>query len=322
VGPVTVNGSAARVVLFTEVNSKFGMPFLEDLSLHPGITVVAVVTSPPGKLCNYYVGEPDPVDIAEYGRWLGVPVLRPRNVNDDQVVAALRSMAPDYLVIANYQQIFRDQLLDFPARAVVNFHPSPLPRYAGLAPFFWMTLAGERDSGVTALLTTRGIDDGPILAQRPVSFSGTETAGEVRDALFAESRKLLHDMIPRLVEGDLSGRPQDQRRRSYFSRPRPEDMTVEWSSPLEAILRVIRACSPQPGAAMSADGAVRILDARPVPGPPPRGGLGEITVDPDYGLVVGARDGRLQVTSLSWDPGAVNVPAGVLEQVRVAAALR
>lgn len=55
-----------------------------------------------------------------------------------------------------------------------------------------MALAGERDSGVTALLTTRAVDTGPVLAQRPAALSGTETSGQIRDALFAESRKLLH----------------------------------------------------------------------------------------------------------------------------------
>lgn len=318
---MTGTARTTRVALFTEVNSKFGMPFLGDLAVHPDITVAAVVTSPPGRLCDYYVGEPDPVDVAEYAQWLGVPVLRPRHVNDEQVVATLRSLAPDYLLIANYQQIFRDELLEVPTRAVVNFHPSPLPRYAGLAPFFWMALAAERESGVTALLTTRGIDTGPVLAQRPVALAGDETAGQIRDALFAESRELLHAMIPRLVTGDLSTTPQDARRRSYFSRPTPDDMTVRWSSPREAILRVIRACSPSPGAAISADGTTRILEARPVPGSPmARGRVGEMTVDPDYGLVIRCADGWLQVAGLSWDPRVADGPAEAFQPIRAAAA--
>lgn len=292
-----------RVALFTEVNSKYGLPFFEDLLIHRDIDLVAVVTSPEGKVCDYYVDEPDPVDIAERADWLGVPVLRPGRVNDPDVIATLRAAAPDYLIIANYQQIFRDELLEVPARATVNFHPSPLPRYAGLAPFFWMALAGERDSGVTALLTVRGVDAGPVLAQRPVRLSGTETSGQVRDALFSESRKLLHEMIPRLVAGDLRARPQDETKRTYFSKPRPEDLSIDWSWPVERVLRVIRACNPKPGAAVSADGMVRILAARPHPA---RAGApaepGTIIADPDYGLVIVCSDGWLQVTSLSWDP--------------------
>lgn len=179
-----------RVVLFSEVNSKFGMPFFEDLIIHSHVDVVAVVTSPEGWFCEYYVGEPDPVDIAERATWLGVPVVRPQRVNDPAVIATLRAGAPDYLIIANYQQIFHNDLLEVPAKATVNFHPSPLRRYAGLAPFFWMALAGERESGVTALLTTRGIDTGPVLAQREVRLAGTETAGRVRDALFARRRNV------------------------------------------------------------------------------------------------------------------------------------
>ena len=182
-----------------------------------------------------------------------------------------------------------------------------------------MALNGERDSGVTALLTTRGIDAGPVLAQRPVFFTGTETAGQVRDALFAESRKLLHDMIPRLVEGDLSGTPQDPRRRSYFSSPTPEDMTAQWSSPLETILRVVRACSPHPGAAISADRAVRILGAPPCRVRPAVAAWARSLRTPDYGLVISTREGMLQVTGLSWDPGAGNAHAELLNPAREAA---
>ena len=294
---------ATRVALFTEVNSKFGLPFFEDLVMHRDIDLVAVVTSPEGQLCDYYVGEPDPVDVAERANWLGVPVLRPRRVNDRAVIQALRAAAPDYLIIANYQQIFRDELLEVPVRATVNFHPSPLPRYAGLAPFFWMALAGERDSGVTALLTVRGVDAGPVLAQRPVPLSGTETSGQVRDALFGESRQLLHEMIPRLVAGDLRARPQDEAKRTYFSRPRRQDTSIDWSWPMEQVLRTIRACNPKPGAAVSADGAIRILAARPLPAlTGSRAAPGAITADPDYGLVISCSDGWLQVIALTWDP--------------------
>lgn len=127
------------------------------------------------------------VDLAAQADAASVPLLRPQSVNSSDTVVALKELDPDYLLIANFQQILCEPVLVVPRRAVVNFHPGPLPRYAGLAPFFWMARNGERDAGVTALITMPGIDDGPILAQRPVALTGTEAVGEIRDRLFAES---------------------------------------------------------------------------------------------------------------------------------------
>lgn len=296
----------ARVVLLSETNSKFGAPILSDLLAHPEIEVAAVVTRAPGVLCGYYLAEPDPVDLAAQAARARVRVLQPHSVNDPETVDALQRLAPDYLLIANFQQILREPVLAIPKKAVVNFHPGPLPRYAGLAPFFWMALNGERDAGVSALITTPGIDDGPVLAQRPVALDGIETAGQIRDRLFNESRELLHEVIPRLARGDLAAAPQDLSRRSYFSGPSPEDTTIDWSWPTERVLRIVRACNPQPGALVAADGsglrihAAQALGPKDSPDEPPVPGT--VRSDVRHGLNIACADGWIQVNQLSWYP--------------------
>lgn len=292
---------AARVVLLSEVNSKFGAPFLSDLIGHPAIEVVGLVTQPVGQLCTYYVGEPDPVDLSEQAAQAGLAVLRPADVNDEEVLGALRRLDPDYLVIANFQQILRQPLLDLPREAAINFHPSPLPRYAGLAPFFWMALHGEREGGVSAIITTTGIDEGPILASRRIPLTGRETAGEIRDGHFIESRRLLHDVIPRLVARDLETTPQDPAGRTYFSRPADGDMRLDWSWPVERIMRVVRACGPAPGALATTEcGLVRVHEARPWPSGIRATTPGRLAIQPSEGLVISCGDGWLQLVRLSW----------------------
>lgn len=100
-----------RVVLFTEANSKFGDPLLEDLLDHPDVDVAGVVTSPVGRLCEYYAGEKQPADVPARAGRCRVPVLRPVNVNAPDVVAAIVALQPGYLIIGNYQQILRKELL-------------------------------------------------------------------------------------------------------------------------------------------------------------------------------------------------------------------
>ncbi|MDT7953712.1 MAG: formyltransferase family protein [Acetobacteraceae bacterium] len=251
-----------RVVLFTEVNSKFGAPFLEILTTDPRCTVAALVTSPPGKLCDYYVGEPNQVDVEALARGRDLQVHRPGSVNDPDFITELRGVQADYHVIANFQQIFKPVLLAVPGTATVNFHPAPLPRYAGLAPFFWMAKHGEQQGGTSALLVEPTIDTGPLLAQRQIALTGTETAGEIRDRHFAASVDLLRELLPRLAARELAARAQDLTRRSYYGNPGPDDRRVDWKDDTETIQRTIRACLPQPGAdAILRGDPIRIFSA-------------------------------------------------------------
>lgn len=290
-----------RVVLFTEANSKFGDPLLEDLLDHPDVDVAGVVTSPVGRLCEYYAGEKQPADVPARAGRCRVPVLRPVNVNAPDVVAAIVALQPDYLIIGNYQQILRKELLRTPQVAVINFHPSPLPRYAGLAPFFWMAMHGERDAGVSAVVTAEGIDAGPILAQRPVRLSGTETCGQIRDVLFSESQSLWRSMIPRLVQRDLRATPQDPDLRTYFSAPSDADRTLEWNQAGSDILGKIRACSPVPGA-MVADWPpeIRVYAAAAVSfGKVPLARPGTVITRPGHGILIACTDCWIRLVTIA-----------------------
>src|SRR5262245_6952228 len=71
------------------------------------------------------------------------PVLQPERVN--KAATSLAVFDADYFIIANYQQILARQVFDLPRRFTINFHPSLLPAYAGLWPFFWMAQNHERE---------------------------------------------------------------------------------------------------------------------------------------------------------------------------------
>jgi methionyl-tRNA formyltransferase len=245
VGEVT----GIRVVLLSETNSKFGAPVLRRLMEYPGVEVVGVLTRAPGVLCDYYLDDPDPVDIAELAEAAGLPVLRPVRVNDPDVVDRLRSLAPDFLFIANYRQILRAPILSVPAVGTVNLHPGPLPRYAGLAPFFWMAKNGEREGGTSMVWTTTEIDGGPLIAQRKVVLNGTETAARIMDLHFQASWQLMDDVLPSMVVGSFQVIPQDDGERTYFGQPQAADTTIDWTESTETILRTVRASSAMAGAA-------------------------------------------------------------------------
>lgn len=274
------------------------------------MSLVGLVSSPEGRRCSYFVDDPEQVDLATQARQLGVPGFRPRNVNDPELLGELAKLAPDYFIVGNYQQILKPSLLAVPTVTSINFHPSPLPRYAGLAPFFWMAKHGERHSGVTALEVTPGIDDGPIVMQRPVELSGTETALDIRMSHEQENVDMLAQLIPRLASHSYETVPQDLRMRSYFGRPSDDDYLIDFAGPAENALRTIRAGYRSPGAYARTDDGERvvILSARlsetPGNGHPREPG---VVRHSDEGVLVGTPDGWLRL--LSVDSGGQEVPA-------------
>ncbi|GLZ78583.1 methionyl-tRNA formyltransferase [Actinorhabdospora filicis] len=254
-----------RVVLFSEINSKLGSPFLSLLSGHPMAELIALVTSPPGRRCSYFVHDERQVDLEAQARGLGVPVLRPRRVNEPEAVAALRALRADYFIVGNFQQILSPELLAVPAVTCVNFHPSPLPRYAGLAPFYWMVRHGERDGAVTAIEMAPGPDTGAIIRQNPMPLTGAETALELRTAQERENSLMLLELIPQLRDRSFSTVAQDLSRRTYFGRPGAGDYQLDFTRDAVTVERAVRAGYRHPGAHTARPDGSRlvILSAEP-----------------------------------------------------------
>jgi methionyl-tRNA formyltransferase len=207
------------IVLFSETNSAFGEPILQRLLAAEGIELAAVVVREPGHLCDYYLKDPVQVDLAATAEAAGVRVLRPARVNAPPVIAELRKLQPDYFVVANYQQILKDLLLSVPTVDTINFHPSPLPRYAGLAPFYWMSVNHETAGGVSAVKMTRGLDDGPILAQQLLRLTGRETPEQIRASHFEASWRLFDLVLPTLIDRTYCCVAQNLESRTYYSNP-------------------------------------------------------------------------------------------------------
>ncbi|MEO2215737.1 formyltransferase family protein [Chromobacterium vaccinii] len=247
-----------RVVLFSEVNSKLGAPFLSILWAHPQVKLLALVTSQPGRSCTYFHEDKEQVDLERQAQVLGVPVLRPHKVNETHVVDQLKKLNADFFIVGNFQQKLGRELLDIPKVMAINFHPSPLPRYAGLAPFYWMSRNGETKGGVSAIKMDEGLDTGPIILQRDMPLSGFETAIELRGSQENENVFMLWELVPKMLSGDLECKSQYFEQRTYFGRPSDDDYCLDFTQSSKQVIQCVRAGYRYPGAYIIIDGAKRL----------------------------------------------------------------
>ena len=84
-------------------------------------------------------------------------IIKPERVNDDEPMARVRAWRPDVVAVVAFGQILKKPLLDLPPRGCVNCHFSLLPKYRGSAPINWAIIEGETVTGVTTMMTDKGL---------------------------------------------------------------------------------------------------------------------------------------------------------------------
>lgn len=178
----------------------------------------------------------------------GIPVRQPANFKNPHDVAALRELAPDYLLVAAYGLILPQSVLDIPARCALNVHTSLLPRYRGAAPIQRAIMDGAAETGVTVMGMEAGLDTGPIILQKTVAIGPDDTAATVHDTLARIGGDALAAALEGLESGVLVPQPQDHAKASYAAKLEKRDGWLDFSLPAQKIYARARGVTPWPGA--------------------------------------------------------------------------
>jgi methionyl-tRNA formyltransferase len=221
------------------------VPSLEAL-LGSRHEVVAVVTRPdaPSGRGKRLAASP----VAQRAAALGIETLKPSRPRDEDFVARLTKIGPDSCPVVAYGALLPQRGLDIPAKGWVNLHFSLLPAWRGAAPVQHAILAGDETTGATTFRIVLDLDAGPILATATEQIRPEDTAGDLLGRLAISGARLLVDTLDGIENGSLVERPQADTGVSYAPKITVEVARIDWSQPAEVIDRVIRACSPAPGA--------------------------------------------------------------------------
>ncbi|NNF40891.1 MAG: methionyl-tRNA formyltransferase [Woeseiaceae bacterium] len=279
-----------------------------------GIVPVAVLTQPDRPAGRGKRVTASPVKrLAEQHE---IPVMQPATLRDQTVADALVECEPDLLIVAAYGLLLPQNVLDIPAAGCLNVHASLLPRWRGAAPIQAAILAGDRQTGISLMAMTAGLDCGPVFATAAIDIGDDETAGELHDRLAVLGGELLVEKLDDILNGALSAVEQDDARASYAGKISKQDARLDWSKDADTLARHVRAYDPVPGAyffvaddaAPGADGLLRIKCWRGSAVPDARGAPGEVLESGRDGVIVACGDGGLRLEELQL-PGKRRAPA-------------
>ena len=289
------------------------LPSLQAL-LDSDHEVAAVVTRPDAPAGRGRALRPSPV--RELAQSAGVEVLTPRSPREQAFLERLRGLAPDCCPVVAYGALVPRAALDVPPAGWVNLHFSLLPAWRGAAPVQHALLAGDEVTGASTFLLEEGLDTGPVLGVLTEQVRPADTAGDLLGRLATAGAGLLVATLDGLAAGTLQPVPQPADGVSLAPKIGVEDARVDWAAPALRVDRVVRACTPAPGAWTTLRGRrvklgpVELTDRR-LPAGELHGDLvGTATTAVRLGTV--RPEGKAEMAALDWLRGLRPEPAELL----------
>ncbi|WP_228975338.1 methionyl-tRNA formyltransferase [Streptomyces sp. DH12] len=241
------------------------VPALDALIASDRHEVAAVVTRPdaPAGRGRRLVASP----VAERAAEAGIEVLKPARPRDEDFLARLREIAPDCCPVVAYGALLPKVALDIPAHGWVNLHFSLLPAWRGAAPVQHALMAGDEMTGASTFLIEEGLDSGPVYGVVTEAVRPTDTSGDLLTRLAFAGSGLLAATMDGIEDGTLKAVPQPAEGVTLAPKITVEDARVDWTAPALRVDRVVRGCTPAPGAWTLFRGErLKLVQAVPAPG--------------------------------------------------------
>ncbi|MEU3073789.1 methionyl-tRNA formyltransferase [Streptomyces laurentii] len=222
------------------------VPALDALLASGRHEVAAVITRPdaPAGRGRRLVASP----VAERAEEAGIEVLKPRRPRDEDFLARLREIAPDCCPVVAYGALLPRVALDIPARGWVNLHFSLLPAWRGAAPVQHALMAGDEVTGASTFQIEEGLDSGPVYGVVTEDIRSTDTSGDLLTRLAFAGAGLLAATMDGIEDGSLKAVPQPADGITLAPKIQVEDAQVDFAAPALRVDRVVRGCTPAPGA--------------------------------------------------------------------------
>ncbi len=208
--------------------------------------IVAVLTRPDAPAGRGRTLQPS--EVAQVALDAGIEVLRPATPRDPVFLARLAELAPDAAPIVAYGGLIPPAALSIPRFGWINLHFSLLPAWRGAAPVQHAVMAGDEVTGASTFLLEQGLDTGPVFGVVTESVRPTDTAGDLLARLADSGSGLLVATLDGLEAGSLVAVPQPADGVSLAPKISVDDARIGWLDPAMRVDRLIRGCTPAPGA--------------------------------------------------------------------------
>ncbi len=185
------------------------------------------------------------LEVADVAARYEIPLLAPKNPQD--ILSQLRDYQADIGVLVSYGRIVSQEMIDLFPGGIVNIHPSLLPLHRGSAPIESAILHGNTKTGVSLMQLCKQMDAGDVYAYSEYELRGNEQKQTLADALLELGSEMMVMTLPRILRGEIIGRPQDDAGATYDKHITKQDGRIDLAKSAVQLEREVRAYLGWPG---------------------------------------------------------------------------
>lgn len=204
-------------------------------------SIEAIVTKP---RAPHHKGS---VPVLELAEERGLPTYTVSSKKELDALVSTRPFQAEVAILIDFGIIVSQAAIDYFPFGIINSHFSLLPQWRGADPLTFSILSGQQQTGVSLMLLSAAMDEGPLLAQTPYDMPPTMTTPELTDILIEASYEALKHIVPQYMQHTIDPAPQenvtlaDSTIPTYSRKLTKQDSILDWSKPAIALEREIRA---------------------------------------------------------------------------------
>ena len=199
------------------------------------------------KTCSIYQKLKDfflPSKEYSYIKSYGLPEIKSKSANSEEFKKELLNLNPDIVLVGTWSEKLNKEIIQLPKIAMINAHPSLLPKYRGPNPYLQTILHCEKQSGITFHLMNEKFDAGPILLQKTIEIKPNDTGKELKERTVLMARSAVTELLNMLADDFIIPVDQSEERATYFSQIKQDDVMLDFNKSAEEISAHIRAFYP------------------------------------------------------------------------------
>lgn len=151
--------------------------------------------------------------VKQIGEKFNIPVLQPQKMSE--IVDFVKTFENPVGVLVSFGRIIPQEIIDLFTPAIVNVHPSLLPKYRGSSPIESAILNGDEKTGVSLMKLSKEMDAGDVYSQEEIELSKTETASDLYKTCGEIGAEMLVRDLPKIISGEIKGQKQDDSQAEY-----------------------------------------------------------------------------------------------------------
>jgi len=219
---------------------------LKILHKSKAFEVVAVITTPDKPIGRKQIVTPS--DVKKYALENNIPVEQPDKVKERYIEIA-QKYNPEIVICKAFGEIVPKEFLNHPKYGCINIHFSLLPKYRGAVPIQKALLDGEKETGITIMLMSEGLDEGDIIDTYTEEIREDDTNISLRERLVKKSTEVLIPVLNKWINGEIVPIAQENSLATYcwqkdISKDKAEIKLEEYEP--KYIDRMVRAFIPWP----------------------------------------------------------------------------